>query len=70
MPYLVALLLPVTIGASRGAFDVVRNVLVSKSGVATLHIHAPGEGLWVEKGDVDRDRIVVCEVMVEEVDDA
>lgn len=35
-----------------------------------MHVNAPAEGLWVNDGDIDRDRIVVVEVMTEDLNQA
>lgn len=68
MPYLIEILLPVTETFERKTLDVIRGELTDVFGGVTIHPHAPAEGLWKEGGDTERDRIVVVEVMTEEVD--
>ena len=71
--YLVQLLLPLydTAGnkVSRQAFSAIRDELTQRYGGMTAFMRAPAEGTWVEPGGaVERDDIVVCEVMVETLD--
>ncbi|MBY5916540.1 hypothetical protein E0H64_12595 [Rhizobium leguminosarum bv. viciae] len=69
MPYLVEILLP-TIRSrhSRANLDSVRKELTERFGGVTLHVNAPAEGLWEDDGDVEEDRIIVVEVMVDDLD--
>jgi hypothetical protein len=70
--HLVQLLLPVydNEGAAlpRELYDSVRNELVERFGGLTAYTRAPASGLWAEGGQVDKDDIVVYEVMVDALD--
>ncbi|MGV2103960.1 hypothetical protein [Rhizobium sp. 21-4511-3d] len=68
MSYLVEILLPVTGDDGRTVLERARNELTEEFGGVTMHLNAPAEGLWENDGDVDRDRIVVVEVMTDELD--
>ncbi|MBB3452712.1 hypothetical protein FHT86_000968 [Rhizobium sp. BK313] len=69
MPYPVEILLPVThIRRNRTNLDLVRDELTTKFGGVTLHLQSPAEGLWDDDGDVEHDRIVVAEAMVDDLD--
>ena len=68
MSYLVEILLPITGNDGRTALERVRNVLTDAFGGVTMHVNAPAEGLWINESDVDRDTIVVVEVMADELD--
>jgi hypothetical protein len=69
MRYLVEILLPVTrTRRNRTNLDLVRDELTAKFGGATLHIDSPAEGLWDDDGDIESDRIVVAESMVDDLD--
>lgn len=47
----------------------VRRELTERFGGATAFVNSPAEGAWKEEsGDVERDQVVVVEVMVEELD--
>ncbi|GLR56878.1 hypothetical protein GCM10007919_16020 [Rhizobium indigoferae] len=47
-----------------------RKELTERFGGITLHVNAPAEGLWEDDGDVEEDRIIVVEVMVDDLDRA
>ena len=70
--HLVQILLPVQTDAGASApaelHRTVRQELVARFGGLTAYSRAPAKGLWVENGQVDRDDIVVYEVMVDELD--
>lgn len=73
--YLVQLLLPLydNSGARipRPTFAGVRDELTQRFGGVTAFTRSPAQGAWVDPGgDVERDDIVVCEVMVETLDTA
>ncbi|AVC47318.1 hypothetical protein ELI38_27670 (plasmid) [Rhizobium leguminosarum] len=69
MPYLVEILLPtIRSRRSRANLDSVRKELTERFGGVTLHVNAPAEGLWEDDGDVEEDRIIVVEVMVDDLD--
>lgn len=70
--HLVQILLP--LAAADGArlpqalFAAVRQELVDRFGGLTAYTRAPAKGLWEDDGGVERDDIVVYEVMVQELD--
>lgn len=70
--HLVQLLLPVRDGDGaalpRELYASVRQELVDRFGGLTAYTRAPATGLWAEGGEVDRDDIVVYEVMVDALD--
>ncbi len=70
--HLVQLLLPVydNQGAAlpRELFDTVRKELVERFGGLTAYTRAPASGLWADGSEVDKDDIVVYEVMVDALD--
>ena len=73
--YLVQLLLPLYDNTgrrvARDAFARVRDELTARYGGVTAFLRAPAQGTWVDPGGgVERDEIVVCEVMVETLDRA
>jgi hypothetical protein len=69
MSYLVEILLPITDpGPNRENLSRVRDELTAKFGGVTVHLDSPAEGLWNEDGDVERDRIVIVEVMTDHLD--
>lgn len=44
--------------------------LADRFGGATAFTRAPAEGLWKETGSIEKDRIVIIEVMVDELNEA
>ena len=53
----------------RAALDRVRHELTERFGGVTAHLRAPAAGAWKdEEGDVERDDVVIVEVMAEEMD--
>ncbi|MBB2820055.1 UNVERIFIED_ORG: hypothetical protein GGD59_003318 [Rhizobium esperanzae] len=69
MSYLVKVLLPV--GDDAGSIlEPISRKLTETFGGVTMHVNAPAEGLWKNEGDVDWDRIVVVEVMTNNLDRA
>lgn len=66
--HLIEIFLPVTSGDAQSAIEAVREELVGRFGGATLHVNSPAEGLWKDDGEVENDRIVVAEVMAEDLD--
>jgi hypothetical protein len=68
MAYLVEILLPTGPSSSRANLDIVRKELTERFGGVTLHVNAPAEGLWEDDGEVEEDRIIIVEVMVENLD--
>ncbi len=72
MAYLVQLLLPVQDNEGRPFGDEVhratRRELVDRFGGVTAYLRAPARGLWKGDGGLDRDDIVILEVMVDDLD--
>ncbi|MBB3660100.1 hypothetical protein FHX15_005369 [Rhizobium sp. BK650] len=68
MPYVIEILLPVTEKFAQQTLDGIRSELTDLFGGVTVYANAPAEGLWSNGGDTERDRIVVVEVMTEQVD--
>jgi hypothetical protein len=73
--HLVELLLPLYDNEGRrfvaGDFDRVRDELAEAFGGVTAFRRAPAEGVWKETdGEVSQDRVVIFEVMAEELDRA
>ena len=53
----------------RGLFGEVRKELVDRFGGLTAYSRSPAEGLWErEEGSVDKDAIVIFEVMADKID--
>jgi hypothetical protein len=69
MSYLVELLVPVG-NDDYSMLERIRDELTNVFGGVTMHVNAPAEGLWKSEGDVDRDKIVVVEVMTDDLDRA
>jgi hypothetical protein len=68
--YIIQIFLPISRdGDTQARFDGVRSELTDKFGGVTFYQNAPAEGLWKDDGKVERDAIIVAEVMVETVDD-
>lgn len=53
-----------------GEFDRVSEELAARFGGVTAFRRSPAEGVWREGGEESRDRIVIFEVMAEELDRA
>lgn len=72
MAYLVQLLLPVQDNDGRPFGEEVlgptRQELIDRFGGVTAHLRAPARGLWKGNAGLDRDDIVIFEVMVDELD--
>jgi hypothetical protein len=72
--HLVQLLLPVYANDGtplpRELYATVRQELVDRFGGLTAYARAPATGLWADGGEVDKDDIVVYEVMVDDLDTA
>jgi hypothetical protein len=51
-------------------FDDLKDRLVERFGGVTVFSRAPAEGLWRDGGKVERDEMVVFEVMAEDLDAA
>jgi hypothetical protein len=71
--YLVQLLLPFYDNAGRRVphqkFAQVRDELTERYGGVTAYLRSPAQGTWKEGGGaVERDEVVMCEVMVESLD--
>lgn len=52
----------------RQLFDAVRQELVREFGGVTAFTRSPAEGLWETDSDVQRDDVILYEVMVDAVD--
>lgn len=68
MAFLIEILLPMTQALSDHGLWRMRSELMTRFGGVTVHANAPAEGLWEDGGSVERDRIVVVEVMAEELE--
>lgn len=73
--FLVQMLLPLYDAGgqkfSHEHFLKVREDLTQRFGGMTAYLRSPAEGTWREPGgSIDRDEMVMCEVMVEELDRA
>jgi len=73
--YLVQMLLPLYDPAGgrfpHTHFSAVREELTRQFGGMTAYLRSPAEGTWREPGgSIDRDEMVMCEVMVGELDRA
>ena len=70
--YLVQILLPLSDNAGRpfdgAAYRHVRKELSDRFGGVTSFTRAPAQGVWKEGGHVNRDDIVVFEVMARDID--
>ena len=71
--YLIQLLLPVRdnsdVAFPRRLFHRIRQELTQKFGGATAFLRSPAEGFWrEEEGQVNRDEIVIFEVMADQLD--
>jgi hypothetical protein len=53
---------------SRDDLEQLKSTLADRFGGVTAYTRAPAEGLWDQGGSVDRDDIVVLEVMVDSLD--
>lgn len=65
MPHLVEILLPLTKTLTREKLDTIRAELTDRFGGVTLHSNAPAEGSWNDEGDLERDRVIIAEIMTE-----
>jgi hypothetical protein len=72
--HLVEILLPLYDNEGRrfgaGEFDRVSDELVARFGGVTAFRRTPAEGVWREGGEESRDRVVVVQVMADELDRA
>jgi hypothetical protein len=72
--FLVEILLPLYDNEGRhfgaGAYDRVSEELAARFGGVTAFRRSPAEGVWRDGGVESRDRVVVFEVMAEELDRA
>jgi hypothetical protein len=72
MAYLVQLLLPLQDNDGHrfgdDVFAETRTELVDRFGGVTAHLRAPARGLWRSGDGVDRDDIVIFEVMIDALD--
>jgi len=72
--HLVQLLLPLRDNAgeafARADFDRVQSELTARFGGVTAYLRSPASGAWVEEGRVDRDQVIMIEVMCERLESA
>jgi hypothetical protein len=72
--YLIQILLPLYDNEGRAferpSYDRVRDELMKKFAGVTAFASSPAEGIWKEGGEVNRDAIIVYEVMSEELERA
>lgn len=71
--FLVQMLLPIYDDSGerfpQAYFSEVREHLTQRFGGVTVYLRSPAEGTWRDRtGGIDRDDMVMCEVMVEELD--
>jgi hypothetical protein len=70
--HMVQILLPLTRNNGQpqpsSLFGEVRGELVAQFGGLTAFTRSPAVGLWEDEGDLDRDDIVIFEVMAEQLD--
>jgi hypothetical protein len=66
--HLIEILVPVPDDDTRTILEGMRQELTATFGGVTMHVTAPAEGLWQSGGGVERDRIVIVEVMAQELD--
>lgn len=71
--YLVQLLLPLYDDAGErvphARFAELRTELTDRFGGTTAFFRSPAQGTWKEaSGEVDRDEVVLCEIMADELD--
>jgi hypothetical protein len=55
-------------GAGDGVFQEIRSELIEKFGGLTMYSRAPARGYYRTNGKVDRDDLVVVEVMTDDLD--
>jgi hypothetical protein len=68
---LVQILLPMATSANdKRGFDKVLQQLTAEFGGATAFLNSPAQGIWDDGGQLDEDRIVTVEVMVDDLDEA
>jgi hypothetical protein len=72
--HLVQLLLPLRDNQGepfpRERFDQVLRELTDRFGGVTAYLRSPASGAWLNRGEVDRDQLVMVEVMCERLDRA
>jgi hypothetical protein len=69
--YLVQILLPLTAPADHmrlHKFDKIKQQLTAKFGGMTFYRSAPAEGLWQESGEVEKDLVVMAEIMAADIE--
>jgi hypothetical protein len=72
--HLIQILLPLYDNEGRAferqSYDRVRDELTKKFGGVTAFRSSPAEGVWEEGGEVSRDRLIIFEVMAQELERA
>ena len=68
--HLVQILLPLKTSSDgrQASFEAVLETLTSEFGGATAFVNSPARGLWEDAGEIEQDRIVTVEAMVEDFD--
>ena len=68
---IVEIFLPLKNGVkAQGTYNALRHQLTEKFGGLTAFNRAPAEGLWANDQDVEKDEIVIIEVMTDQIDHA
>lgn len=68
MSNLIQIFLPSNVDDARHKIEAVEQTLLDRFGGVTLNINSPAKGLWDSGAGVERDKIIVVEVMAEELD--
>ncbi|WP_313199626.1 hypothetical protein [Rhizobium sp.] len=68
MSHLIQIFLPFNVGDARQMIEAVESELLDRFGGVTLNINSPAKGLWDSGAGVERDKIIVVEIMTEELD--
>lgn len=68
MGYLNEIFLPSNVDDARDKLERVEGELIEQYGGVTLHISSPAKGLWDGDTGVESDKIVVIEVISDELD--
>lgn len=65
---LIQIYLPFNVDDARHKIEAVEQTLLDRFGGVTLNVNSPVKGLWDSGAGVERDRIIVVEVMADELD--
>jgi hypothetical protein len=68
--YLIQVLLPAHVeqGARPDPYERLREELTNRFGGMTFYKNAPAEGLWANDANVEKDAVIVAEVMADDLD--